>query len=196
MSPRRSSAGEREDEPGEHTEWKQHRQAVLKRIEHFLHSQSSDQSDLPDFCDFINKASWERCVQGLHEKPSLKPAPVVFLLDDNFYYPSMRYEVYQLARKHSLGFCQIFLHCDLETCIRRNQKRAEPVSSEVMEEMERRFEPPNAQKNIWEQNSIRISTTDRLDSADISVGFDLVCAEKPAEPDRRRHRAKGRRLTE
>ncbi|KAJ0015680.1 hypothetical protein NQD34_013970, partial [Periophthalmus magnuspinnatus] len=161
-----------EEEAG-HTEWKQHRQAVLKSIEHFLDSPSTDQSDLPDFCGIINKGSWERCVRDLLQ-PSPKPAPVIFLLDDNFYYPSMRYEVYQLARKHSLGFCQLFLHCDLETCIRRNRRRAEPVPSEVMEEMERRLQPPNAQRNTWETNSIRINTNDRLNAKDIREALDLV----------------------
>ncbi|KAJ0060514.1 hypothetical protein NL108_014992 [Boleophthalmus pectinirostris] len=169
-----SRGAEDEEETGDkHTEWKQHRQAVLKCIERFLDSPSSDQTHLLNVCNIINKGSWEKCIQDLL-KPSPKPAPVIFLLDDNFYYPSMRYEVHQLARKHSLGFCQIFLHCDLDTCIRRNQRRAEPVPSEVMEEMERRLQPPNAQRNTWESNSIRINTNNRLDTKDLQEVLDLI----------------------
>lgn len=158
----------------QHTEWKSHRQAVLKCIEHFLQSPRSDLLELPDDCCIISKASWEKCVQNLL-KTSLKPAePVIFLLDDNFYYPSMRYEVYQLARKYSLGFCQLFLTCDLETCIRRNQSRARPVPSQVMEEMEQRLEPPNPERNMWEKCSIKLDTTHSLTANDIQKVLDLI----------------------
>lgn len=162
------------DMGGMHTEWKQHRQAVLKRIEHFLQSLNSDHSEPPDVCNIINKASWEKCVQDLFKASSKPSAPVVFLLDDNFYYPSMRSEVYQLARKYTLGFCQLFLTCDLETCLRRNQSRARPVPSEVMEEMERRLEPPNPERNTWEKNSVKLDTTHGLPTNDIQKVLDLI----------------------
>uniref|UniRef100_A0A8C6UJ65 Phosphoseryl-tRNA kinase n=1 Tax=Neogobius melanostomus TaxID=47308 RepID=A0A8C6UJ65_9GOBI len=142
----------------QHTEWKQHRQAVLKSIEHFL--QNPNHSELPDVCNIISKASWEKCVQDLLKAPSSQPAsPAIFLLDDNFYYPSMRYEVHQLARKYSLGFCQLFLACDLDTCIERNRSRSRPVPSE---------------RNAWEKNSIELDTTNRLTANDTQKVVDLI----------------------
>nr|XP_046189586.1 LOW QUALITY PROTEIN: L-seryl-tRNA(Sec) kinase-like [Oncorhynchus gorbuscha] len=86
------------------------------------------------------------------------PPPLVILLDDNFYYPSMRYEVYQLARKHSVGFCQVYVHCPVESCVRRNQLRPQPLPSDVIVEMAKRMEPPNPQRNSWEQNSVTVDS--------------------------------------
>lgn len=102
------------------------------------------------------------------------PAPLLFLLDDNFYYPSMRYEACQLARKCSLGFCQVYLQCDLESCISRNQGRSTPVPTEVILEMAKRLEPPNPQKNSWETHSISLNTTENLSECDIQRVMDLI----------------------
>lgn len=160
-------------EQQQQTEWRQHRQAVLKSIEHLLQDPSGDEAQLQDVCDFISKASWEKCVQDLLRSLS-RPAPVVLLLDDNFYYPSMRYEVHQLARKHSWGFCQVFLSCDSETRVERNRSRARPVPSEVTEEMERRLEPPNPQRNWWERSSLELNTSDGLREEHIQTVVDLI----------------------
>ncbi|XP_061565374.1 L-seryl-tRNA(Sec) kinase isoform X2 [Cololabis saira] len=114
-----------------HTEWKSHRQAVLQGIEQFLRNQEMPSNSL------INTTAWERCFQGLLQPKALKSdgLPLLFLLDDNFYYPSMRYEVFQLARKYSLGFCQVYLECDLEICINRNQSRPQPIPHEKVMEL-------------------------------------------------------------
>lgn len=161
---------EEEDMGQMHTEWKLHRQAVLKCIKHFLKRPSTE---LPDRCKGINSVTWEKCIGHLLKPPS-DTAPLVFLLDDNFYYPSMRYEVYQLARKYSLGFCQVYLHCDLETCISRNQERPKPVPTEVIEHMSKRLEPPNPQRNSWETNSIALDTTNSFSTRDIQKVMDLI----------------------
>ncbi|XP_070708424.1 L-seryl-tRNA(Sec) kinase [Pempheris klunzingeri] len=160
-----------------HTEWKLHRQAVLRCIEQFL-EQPQVLAELPSSCQ-INKAAWERCIQALLEPEALDRcyagrAPLLFLLDDNFYYQSMRYEVYQLARKYSLGFCQVYLQCDLEACISRNQSRSEPIPTEVILEMVKRLESPNPQKNTWETNSIFLNTADNLSNGDIQRVMDLI----------------------
>ncbi|XP_072311841.1 L-seryl-tRNA(Sec) kinase [Eucyclogobius newberryi] len=160
------SRHEREEEPGEHTAWKRHRRAVLGCVEDFVCGTSGDG----------DKEAWQRRVRDVlgSNASSPEPAPAVLLLDDNFYYRSMRYEVHQLARKHSLGFCQLFLRCDLETCIRRNQKRAEPIPRAVMEEMERRLQPPDGRRNAWEENSVALDTAGALDAADIQKVLDLI----------------------
>uniref|UniRef100_H2TRI0 Phosphoseryl-tRNA kinase n=1 Tax=Takifugu rubripes TaxID=31033 RepID=H2TRI0_TAKRU len=114
--------------------------------------------NMPNSCQ-INRAAWEQCIQTLPQ-PRVSDAshkPLIFLMDDNFYYSSMRYEVHQLARKYSLGFCQVYLHCDLELCISRNEKRSQPVQAKVIREMEMRLEPPNPEKNVWEKNSISLT---------------------------------------
>ncbi|XP_018554729.1 L-seryl-tRNA(Sec) kinase [Lates calcarifer] len=162
-----------------HTEWKLHRQAVLQCIEQFL-KEPQVLADVPSSSNScqINTAAWEQCIRALLQPEALDhshadQAPLLFLLDDNFYYPSMRYEVYQLARKYSLGFCQVYLHCDLESCISRNQNRSEPIPTEVILEMVKRLEAPNPQ-NSWETKSILLNTTDNLSKCDIQRVMELI----------------------
>lgn len=160
-----------------HTEWKSHRQAVLRCVEQFLEKPQVS-AELPGSSQ-ISRAAWERCTRALLKPEGVdrslaEPAPLLFLLDDNFYYPSMRYEVYQLARKYSLGFCQVYLHCDLESCIRRNQSRPGSIPTEVIQEMVKRLESPNPQKNSWETNSISLNTADELSTCDIQRVMELI----------------------
>lgn len=67
----------------------------------------------------------------------------------------------------SLGFCQVYLQCNLETCISRNQSRSEPIPTEVILEMAKRLESPNPQKNSWETNSVLLTTTDSVSECDM-----------------------------
>uniref|UniRef100_A0A8D3BRF2 Phosphoseryl-tRNA kinase n=1 Tax=Scophthalmus maximus TaxID=52904 RepID=A0A8D3BRF2_SCOMX len=160
------------------TEWKLHRQAVLQGIDLFLKTPDVS-AEQRSSCQ-IDGAAWERCIHLLLQQPGASDpspsdrAPLVFLLDDNFYYPSMRYEVYQLARKYSLGFCQVYLHCDLESCISRNQSRPEPVPTEVIQEMVKRLEPPDPQRNSWEAQSISLNTADGSSKCDIQRVTELI----------------------
>ncbi|KAM9558060.1 L-seryl-tRNA(Sec) kinase-like isoform 1-T1 [Salvelinus alpinus] len=152
------------------TKWKLHRQAVLQCVERFLQS-PTELGQLPPSIDQINSDAWSRLLHAaqvcgtsvdssrVYPSPLDRPAPsLVILLDDNFYYPSMRYEVYQLARKHSVGFCQVYVHCPVESCVRRNQLRPRPLPSDVIVDMARRMEPPNPQRNTWEKNSVTLDS--------------------------------------
>uniref|UniRef100_A0A3Q1FDT9 Phosphoseryl-tRNA kinase n=1 Tax=Acanthochromis polyacanthus TaxID=80966 RepID=A0A3Q1FDT9_9TELE len=157
-----------------HTEWKSHRQAVLQCLEQFLKNPKVF-AELPSSSQ-INSTAWEKCIQALQQPEGLKSdrAPLLFMLDDNFYYPSMRYEVCQLARKYSLGFCQVYLQCDVESCISRNQNRSQPIPTEVILDMVKRLEFPNPQKNSWEMSSISLNTTDDLSESDIQRVMELI----------------------
>ncbi|XP_072727333.1 L-seryl-tRNA(Sec) kinase [Ciconia boyciana] len=86
--------------------------------------------------------------------------PLCLVLDDNFYYQSMRYEVYQLARKYSLSFCQLFLECPLECCLQRNHLRSHPLPDQTIYLMARKIEMPDLKKNAWEQNSLILKSSD------------------------------------
>lgn len=157
-----------------HTEWKAHRHAVLQCIEGFLEGPEM-LAEFPSSL-LINRAAWERCTRALLQPEGFKSveAPLLFLLDDNFYYSSMRYEVFQLSRKYSLGFCQVYLECDLESCISRNQSRPQPIPSEVILEMVKRLESPNPQKNSWEMQSICLKSTDNISKCDIQRVMELI----------------------
>ncbi|XP_051769630.1 L-seryl-tRNA(Sec) kinase isoform X2 [Ctenopharyngodon idella] len=102
--------------------------------------------------------------------------PLVLLLDDNFYYQSMRYQIHQLARKYGVGFCQVFLHCPLHVCLQRNQQRSQTVPDEVLLHVCERMEPPNLSRNRWEQQSLTLDGTDRITDADLQKLMDLLAS--------------------
>ncbi|XP_038613600.1 L-seryl-tRNA(Sec) kinase isoform X2 [Tachyglossus aculeatus] len=112
--------------------------------------------------------TWGRFVaclrgQGLGDPTEAGPAepgPFCLVLDDNFYYRSMRHEVYQLARRYSLGFCQLFVDCPLESCLQRNRRRSRPVPDETLRLMTEKLEIPNPEKNAWERNSLTVASVE------------------------------------
>lgn len=59
----------------------------------------------------------------------------------------------------SLGFCQLFLDCPLETCLLRNGQRPQPLPNETIRLMESKIEKPNGEKNAWERNSLVIQSS-------------------------------------
>uniref|UniRef100_A0A3B5L4G7 Phosphoseryl-tRNA kinase n=1 Tax=Xiphophorus couchianus TaxID=32473 RepID=A0A3B5L4G7_9TELE len=163
----------------QHSNWKSYRQAVLQCIEQVL-EQPEVVVELPSN-PLINGAAWQPCVQALLQpkESHTDGTPLLFLLDDNFYYPSMRYEVYQLARK--LFFCFVYLQCDLETCIRRNQSRPKPIPIKVIMEMEKRLEFPNPQKNPWESQSISLNSTNDVSNQRV-MELISVALDNPLSP--------------
>ncbi|NXP07828.1 PSTK kinase, partial [Thinocorus orbignyianus] len=120
------------------------------------------------------QAGWERFLACCRRQELLGPGggiggagtlaatagPLYLILDDNFYYQSMRYEVYQLARKYSLSFCQLFLDCPLECCLQRNCLRSHPVPDQTICLMARKIEMPDVKKNAWERNSLVLKSLD------------------------------------
>ncbi|KAM6329764.1 L-seryl-tRNA(Sec) kinase [Podargus strigoides] len=155
--------------------WKQSRRELLECLERFLRalvtgSPLSASAAAP-------RPAWERflaCCRGQGLLPSAEShagggrhwahtaasGPLYLILDDNFYYQSMRYEVYQLARKYSLSFCQLFLECPLECCLQRNRLRSQPLPDQTIYLMARKIEMPDLQKNTWEQNSLILKSSD------------------------------------
>uniref|UniRef100_A0A3P8YFY8 Phosphoseryl-tRNA kinase n=1 Tax=Esox lucius TaxID=8010 RepID=A0A3P8YFY8_ESOLU len=172
------------------TQWKLHRHVLLQCLEQFLRNPAVLPT-LPSSCQ-INREAWgrllpvapvyETSVGSLQADPL--PPPLVFLLDDNFYYPSMRYEVYKLARKYFLGFCQVYVSCPVESCVERNQTRLQPLHRDVILEMSKRMEPPDPQRNPWERNSVTLDSTDHITEENIQRLMELVSTalENPTSP--------------
>ncbi|XP_049552741.1 L-seryl-tRNA(Sec) kinase isoform X1 [Orcinus orca] len=155
------------------SQWKSLRQELLKYLEYFFLAvingcqmsapPSRTEAMWEDFLtclkdqDLISSSALEAQSHYLLTKTAVS-RPLLLILDDNFYYQSMRYEVYQLARKYSLGFCQLFLECSLETCLQRNGQRPLPVPAETIHLMGSKIEKPNPEKNAWEHNSLTIQS--------------------------------------
>ncbi|XP_058462694.1 L-seryl-tRNA(Sec) kinase [Malaya genurostris] len=84
----------------------------------------------------------------------------LFILDDNMYYRSMRYEILKLARKNRTGYFQIYFDIPLEDAMTRNVTRSTPIPDDVILRMNIRLEKPNGHFYRWERNCI--STKDPL----------------------------------
>ncbi|XP_067996556.1 L-seryl-tRNA(Sec) kinase [Melanerpes formicivorus] len=151
--------------------WKRSRRELLQCLESFLLALlTGEPLSRPATA---TQPAWERFLaccrqQGLLSAESHAGAgnrilaaasgPLYLVLDDNFYYQSMRYEVYQLARKYSLSFCQLFLECPLECCLQRNRLRSQPLPDQTISLMANRIEMPDLKKNAWEQNSLLLQS--------------------------------------
>lgn len=73
----------------------------------------------------------------------------IVIVDDNNYYRSMRYEYYQLAAQHCVGYLQVFVRSDVDVAISSNGRRPakERVPSAVIAQMHAKFEVP---REAWE----------------------------------------------
>ncbi|NXK91182.1 PSTK kinase, partial [Formicarius rufipectus] len=161
--------------------WKRSRREVLQCLEGVLRALLTG-TPLPG----PEKPGWERLLRCCRRQGLLEPAlgRLCILLDDNFYYQSMRYEVYQLARKYSLGFCQLFLECPLECCLQRNRLRSDPVPEQTIHLMARKIEMPDLKKNAWEQNSLILRSSDYISEDNEQIINLLATAlENPVRPN-------------
>ncbi|KAM9618538.1 L-seryl-tRNA(Sec) kinase isoform 2-T2 [Trichechus inunguis] len=145
------------------SQWKLLRQELLKYLDCFLMAAINGcQMSAPpnrteamweDFItclkdqDLVSSAALEAQSCYLLSKTAVSRS-LFLVLDDNFYYQSMRYEVYQLARKY----------CPLETCLQRNDQRPRALPAETIHLMGRKIEKPNPEKNAWEHNSLTIQS--------------------------------------
>lgn len=90
----------------------------------------------------------------------------LILCDDNLYYRSMRYKLFQLSRFHHCNYAQIHLATPLEACLLANKARGETVPASVIAEMHTRLEAPG--DAAWECNSLTLlqpnfdAQTDRI----------------------------------
>ncbi|XP_078587131.1 L-seryl-tRNA(Sec) kinase-like [Branchiostoma floridae x Branchiostoma japonicum] len=157
----RPEEGDGEDDSGDQQAislWKQHRRAILHNVEKLLRKSKSlpeeenNSTDaIPDLdAKFLKCAKFaERNGRG-GDNNGERESSLVVIIDDNMYYRSMRYQYYQLARQYTIGFCEVLLHCDVETALKRNMERQCPVARETVVAMATKMEPPNPNRHSWE----------------------------------------------
>ncbi|NXL60892.1 PSTK kinase, partial [Chordeiles acutipennis] len=147
--------------------WKRSRRELLQCLERLLRALLTGEPLAA--APAASQPAWQRFLtdcrgQGLLPSPEscagAGPQRICLILDDNFYYQSMRYEVYQLARKYSVSFCQLFLECPLDCCLQRNRLRSHPLPDQTICLMARKIEMPDLKKNAWERNSLILRSSD------------------------------------
>ncbi|NWU06087.1 PSTK kinase, partial [Cephalopterus ornatus] len=168
--------------------WKQSRRELLRCLEGLLRALLTGAPlpgpAQPGWGRFLRCCRREGLLEAAQGDGGAPARPLCLLLDDNFYYQSMRYEVYQLARKYSLGFCQLFLDCPLECCLQRNRLRSDPVPEQTIHLMARKIEMPDIKKNAWEQHSLILRSSDCISEDNEQIINLLATAlENPARPN-------------
>ncbi|XP_062436106.1 L-seryl-tRNA(Sec) kinase isoform X2 [Rhea pennata] len=61
---------------------------------------------------------------------------------------------------YSLSFCQLFLECPLECCLRRNRLRSHPLPEQTIYQMAGKIEMPDLENNAWEKNSLILKSSE------------------------------------
>lgn len=128
------------------TDWKNQRNTIISEIGNLIIS--------------IKSESWNQCPQKFAhhlEKLDCSIKNIVLIIDDNMYFKSMRYSLFQIAKKYNIGFCQVFLKCSVELALLKNTQRVahSVVPSSIIIKMNDKLEPPDI-NNKWEKYSLEI----------------------------------------
>ncbi|XP_068248144.1 L-seryl-tRNA(Sec) kinase-like [Palaemon carinicauda] len=140
--------------------WKQARHEVYLNVDKLLSCLKTDDYDFNVFKLF-----------NVHKTSFGKDSKVVILLDDNFYYRSMRYEYFQLARKHTVGFMQVYIDIDYGVAIKQNLNRTHTVPEAAIYNMAQKFQHPKPRENRWEDPTF---VTQSSGGADLKCFGDMV----------------------
>lgn len=109
------------------------------------------QEDLRNQVDHIQE-NFGRIIEKFNNLASnvdKKAFNYIILIDDNFYFESMRIKVYQMAKNERISYLSIYFPIkDLNSLLKRNENRVEQVEPHVIENILTKYESP---KDIsWE----------------------------------------------
>ncbi|TNN17391.1 L-seryl-tRNA(Sec) kinase isoform 2 [Schistosoma japonicum] len=137
----------------DNSDWKDWRHAIIGCLEKLL--------ALWKGVDFAQDLSEKENVVWLkvNKYSAVDAKEIIVLLDDNFYYCSMRRSFYNLARKYSCSYASVVCKCAMDICFLRNCTRSNPVSKDTIRNMETKFEWPDPINNSWEKHIFTISSS-------------------------------------
>jgi len=149
----------------EHGSWKLERAKIVEAVERLINNTSPETYDENPYFKVIESKNKSKIDQ--------KKSSSVILIDDNNYLQSMRYEYYQLARKYSIGFSQLYFDCSTEVAKKLNNSRSaeNQVPEDVITKMTEKLEQPNPFNNKWEAFSFIVKVD--VDN-NIEDSFDMI----------------------
>jgi O-phosphoseryl-tRNA(Sec) kinase len=140
--------------------WKQQRRNISLCVEQLLTKLTAFQEKTGSLTSELDVTLWHNFEKILCQRSfsdlTDQTKEYLVIVDDNFYYRSMRYEFFQLARKFHCGFGQIVVDCAVEDALCRNRTRASRVPDDIITHMKSRFEMPNPRTHSWEAHSLVI----------------------------------------
>lgn len=142
--------------------WKQQRRNVMKCTEQLLSILNKFKVQRDDLKNEVDPDVWQNFDKIVSQRSNVSTSDqsdptrerYLVIVDDNFYYRSMRYEFFQLARKFCCGFGQITVTCSLADAMLRNRTRSHRVADDIIRRMETRLEMPNPDTYSWEACSL------------------------------------------
>lgn len=150
------------DEASQQT-WKVYREEIVLCIDSLLGHTAASVDNLTKPPLGVSDELWEM-FYNLLQKQWISAGSIAIVIDDNMYYTSMRYRYFQLARKFTCGFCELFLACDTHLALQRNKQRENPIPEDIIVTMATKIEPPNTHENNWETNSLILNSNGDLQS--------------------------------
>lgn len=140
------------------SEWKRQRLEVLDAVSHLVQTirTGSPGREAESDKDSLSEHILRLNTQAI--RSASRSSKIVVILDDNMYYRSMRYQVFQRAIQLHAGYCQIHMAVALGTAVRQNLLRTCPVPEEVIARMAAAFEEPNPTRYVFEQYSLVLDT--------------------------------------
>lgn len=155
--------------------YKLHRQKLLSSVEMIILNMK--QNDHPKLQEVL--VGWcKEFEQELNISTLTMSSDVVFLIDDNNYYRSMRTEWQKIARKLSIGYIETFFNTALSIAIQRNRARAQPIDEDVIHNMWMRLEKPSRKLYGCEQEVITIQESIDYERIVQQIQY---CFENPLE---------------
>ncbi|WP_168168642.1 MULTISPECIES: L-seryl-tRNA(Sec) kinase [unclassified Methanopyrus] len=103
--------------------------------------------------------------------------------DDTNYYSSMRRELALLAMERRVPWGIVYLRVDLDTCLRRNRERGEPIPEEVVRRIYEKFEPPEPDR--WWERATLVLDDSRVSDEVLEFVESGLRVEKPKKRRRR-----------
>jgi len=158
--------------------WKAEREKIHEAVELIIKSKKGCDDSRNADNEYSNSIMQSSSVDTGNERS-------VILIDDNNYLQSMRYEYYQLARDHKLGFAQLYFDSDQDLAKKLNSKR--PISQQIPEDvivnMAAKLEPPKPFTNKWEAFSFTLVVQEGVDcNLDLVDGIVEAATKNPILP--------------
>ncbi|TDG41965.1 hypothetical protein AWZ03_011611 [Drosophila navojoa] len=133
-------------QPTNKIEYKEQRQFIYNLLEQLIVALQAGKADLPG--------------QVRESATTTGNSNHLIICDDNHYYRSMRYKLYQLSRNQNCLYAQLHLASSLDDALLANEKRGAngALPPAVVQQMGTRLEPPS-ETLAWEQLTLTLNST-------------------------------------
>ena len=169
--------------------WKEYRLEVLALVKvliSVLKNKSCPSIDFLDNLKLLNKEHALLLYNTASDIARNQLQNIIFLIDDNMPYLRMRYEYFQIARLHCIGYCTIMVDSSFVDCQERNKIRPiqEIVKQKSLQRINAQMERPDLNKQNWEKTYSIIKVPDGNFASVESKIFNTIqtALENPLEP--------------